>query len=384
MMPAAGPHPPPAPLSANAQHLLALKEKIFNVWKERVRERVQQARVLQEPILVDTLPAFFNNIVASVDAGQARTSAVEGTTMATEHGGERARITTYSHAALIEEYQIFRWAIFNVLHEEHVVLDLTEMHAVNASIDAGIQQAVEGYSLIQSGFRERFAAALTHDLRGPLAGTAMGLELILATTDPQVVKKVAAKSLANVRRMAGMIDELLHTMAFHGGEALQLDMSDVDIAELVQEVHGDAALLHGDRFVIDGQPIRGHWDRAALKRALENLVGNAVKYGSPDTPITIRTERVNDRLVISVHNEGAPIPPAEQECIFQMYRRAELARDAAQPGWGIGLQYVRAVAESHGGSVGLDTDLARGTIFFIDIPLDGRIAAGAPTLAAAG
>jgi signal transduction histidine kinase len=382
-MPAAGSHSPSAPLSATGQRLLALKEKIFDAWKERVRARVQQARALQEPILVDTLPAFFNNIVASVDPGQARTSAVEGTTMATEHGGERARITAYSHAALIEEYQIFRWAIFNVLHEENVVLDLAAMHAINASIDAGIQQAVEGYSLVQSGFRERFAAALTHDLRGPLAATAMGLELILATPDPQVAKKVAAKSLVNVRRMAGMIDELLHTMAFHRGEALQLSMSDFDIAGLVQEVHADATLLHGDRFVVDGAAITGHWDRAALKRALENLVGNAVKYGSPDTPITIRTEQLNARLVMSVHNEGAPIPPDEQECIFQMYRRAELARDAAQPGWGIGLPYVRAVAESHGGSVGLDTDVTRGTIFFIDIPLDGRLAAGAPTLAEA-
>jgi signal transduction histidine kinase len=375
MTPVAGPHP----LSAK---LLALKEKIFDVWKERVRARVQQARALQEPILVDTLPAFFDNIVASVDPGQARTSAVEGTTMATEHGGERARITQYSHAALIEEYQIFRWAMFNVLHEEHVVLDLAALHAINASIDAGIQQAVEGYSLIQTGFRERFAAALTHDLRGPLAATTMGLELILATADPQVAKMVAAKSLANVRRMAGMIDELLHTMAFHGGEALQLDMSDFEIAAVVQEVHADATLLHGDRFIVDGAAIAGHWDRAALKRALENLVGNAVKYGIPDTPITIRTEQRNERLIMSVHNEGPPIPPDEQECIFQMYRRAELAKGAAQPGWGIGLPYVRAVAESHGGSVGLDTDVTRGTIFFIDIPLDGRIAGGAPTLAA--
>lgn len=267
-MPAAGSHSPSAPLSATAQRLLAMKEKIFDVWKERGRARVQQARALQEPILVDTLPAFFNNIVASVDPAQARTPAVEGTTMATEHGGERARITAYSHAALTEEDQIFRWAIFNVLHEENVVLDLAAMHAINASIDAGIRQAMEGYSLVQSGFRDRFAAALTHDLRGPLAATAIGLELILATPDPQVAKKVPAKSLVNVRRMAGMIDELLHTMAFHDGEALQLSMSDFDIAGLVREVHADATLLHGDRFVVDGAAITGHWDRAALKRAL--------------------------------------------------------------------------------------------------------------------
>jgi signal transduction histidine kinase len=369
----------PPPLSHTAERMLALRDDVFKAWEERVRERIAPARFLQHPILLDTLPAFYQKIVESVDPAEPRVLAVDGTTMATEHGGERARITAYSHAALIEEYQIFRWAMFTVLHRENVPIDLQEMHAINGSIDAGIQEAVEGFSMVHSGFRERFAAALTHDLRGPLAAAAMGLELIMVTGEPDVVKSVAAKSLASVRRMGSMIEELLHTMAFHGGEALQLAMTDVAIHDVVDEVLADAAVMYGDRFHLAGDPVTGHWDRPAIKRALENLVSNAVKYGTPGTPVTIDTTARYGRLVLAVHNEGPPIPPDEQECIFQMYRRAEAARRHAQPGWGIGLPYVRAVAESHGGSIGLDTTAERGTTFIIDIPLNGAMVQ-APTL----
>jgi signal transduction histidine kinase len=371
----------PAPLSENARRMCDLQDAVFGAWEARVRERIHQARALQHPILVDTLPVFYNNIAQSISPEYPRTSAVDGTTVAAEHGGERARITSYDHAALIEEYQVLRWAIFDVLHRAQVQLDHDETHIVNSSIDSAIQEAVEGFSLVHSAFRERFAAALTHDLRGPLSATVTGLELILLINDPTRIKTAAAKALASAQRMGSMIDELLDTMAFHGGQPLQLVMERVDMLEVVKEVQADAIGAYGPRVVVHGASIAGWWDRAALKRVLENVVTNAVKYGSPDTPVTLSLDQVHGRLQLLVHNEGAPIPPQEQECIFQMYRRAEAAKQNANKGWGIGLPYVRAVAESHGGSIGVDSSAERGTTFVIDIPLDGRLHVNAPSMA---
>jgi signal transduction histidine kinase len=358
-----------------------LQDAVFDAWEARVRERIQQARNLQHPILVDTLPVFYNNIVESISPDYPRTSAVDGTTVAAEHGGERARITSYDHTALIEEYQIFRWAIFEVLHHAGVALDYLEVHAVNSSIDSGIQEAVEAFSLVHSAFRERFAAALTHDMRGPLAAMMTGLELIRMTDDPARMKVLATNVLGNTRRVSGMVDELLDTMAFHGGQTLQLSIGPVDINEVAGEVRAEAVAEHGPRIEVKGPHIQGWWDRAALKRVIENLVTNAVKYGGADTPIRIVVEKGDGRMKIMVHNEGNPIPPQEQECIFQMYRRAEAAKQSIKGGWGIGLPYVRAVTESHGGSIALDSSPERGTTFIVDIPLDGRLFHDARTLA---
>lgn len=269
-----------------------------------------------------------------------------------------------------------------MLHREQVVLDHSEIHTIHSSIDSGIQEAVEAFSLVHSGFRERFAAALTHDMRGPLGATVTALELILRSNDPDQIKKVAGKALANTRRMSGMVDELLDTMAFHSGESIPLTITTFAMGELVAEVQADARTAHGSRFELHAHPVDDWWDHQVFKRAIENLVSNAVKYGAPATPISVKVDQLHERLLLSVHNDGPPIPPHEQECIFQMYRRAELAQHGDPQGWGIGLPYVRAAAESHGGSIGLDSSDDRGTTFFINIPIDGRPYAGARTLVA--
>lgn len=101
-------------------------------------------------------------------------------------------------------------------------------------------------------------------------------------------------------------------------------------------------------------------------------MSNAVKYGKPDSTIKIKIAETHERLVLSVHNEGNPVPREEQDSIFQMYGRARAAKDGLKEGWGTGLPYVRTVAESHAGSVSVDNSTERGTTFLIDIPVDIR------------
>jgi signal transduction histidine kinase len=367
-------------LSDTAKRLEALRDDVFAAWEARVREQLLPAQALQHPLLIDTLPVFYDNILESISPDHPRRSAVDGSSVAGEHGGERARLTSYDHAALIEEYQLLRWAIFEVAHREGLVFDHRETHAIHTSLDLGIREAVQAFFLVHSGFREGFAAALTHDLRGPLAASITALELILLTDDLAKIKTVAARALANSERMGTMLDELLHTMAFHSGQKMRLALGEVDIMDVAMEVQAEASAASRARLRVTGHGVRGVWDRGALKRVLENLVANAVKYGSPATPITIKVDETHGRLVLTVHNEGEPIPAEEQECVFQMYERAQSAQQGKAQGWGIGLPYVRAVAESHAGSVGLDSSAELGTTFVIDIPLDSRLVANPPVL----
>jgi signal transduction histidine kinase len=111
---------------------------------------------------------------------------------------------------------------------------------------------------------------------------------------------------------------------------------------------------------------------------VENLVTNAVKYGSPDTLITVRISSHEARVILSVHNDGPPIPVEEQKGLFLPFRRSEAARASVQRGWGLGLALVRSVAEAHGGSIGLDSAPGTGTTFTIDVPQDARPFQGAP------
>lgn len=367
-------------LTTASRRMLALREAVFAHWERMVCGALDEARKLSHPILVDTLPRFYDDIARSLTPAYPRASGVDGNTTAAEHGNERARMTGYDHQALIVEYQLLRRAILEVLDAEGVRLEPGEVMVINTSIDGAIEQAVAAFSLVHAAMRERFAAALTHDLRGPLGAVSTALELIAMTDDPARVHAIAARGLDNARRMQAMIEELLQTMAFHGGGRLELDLRLVDLARVVEEVRSDAA-ARGVTVEVAGASLQGWWDREALKRALENMVGNAHKYGAEGAPIRIGVAEVHGRLVLSVHNDGAPIPVEEQGAIFEMYRRAGAASVTRRQGWGIGLPYVRAVAESHGGSVVVDSAEQRGTTFTIDIPLDCRPLAGAAAVA---
>lgn len=365
-------------LTHTARRMLALRDDVFSEWTTRVRQVLPQTDSLRLPMLVNTLPIFYDNIAEAISPDYPRVLGADGSSLAAEHGGERARMTDYNHQALISEYQIFRWVVLNTLHRENVALSPAELLTINTSIDDGIRVAVNAFAQVHAAFRERFAAALTHDLRTPLGITAMALDMIAMSDDPVEIKALAGKARASVRRMDGMVHELLDTMTFHGGRQLSLDMSNFDIQDLIREVQADTA--QRARIHSCGNSVSGWWDRAAIKRALENIVGNAIKYGDPAHAIVIRSREYYERLSLSVHNEGQPIPQDEWECIFQMYRRAGAGNESERQGWGIGLPYVRAVAESHGGSVTVESTVERGTTFMVDLPVDCRPYHGAPTL----
>jgi signal transduction histidine kinase len=80
----------------------------------------------------------------------------------------------------------------------------------------------------------------------------------------------------------------------------------------------------------------------------------------------------DQRATVSVRNDGKPIPPGEFESIFQQFVRSNSTGETTTPSWGVGLPYVRQVAESHGGSALVFSDDQSGNTFVIDMPLDAR------------
>jgi len=224
-------------LSGTARRLLELKDEVFALWERVVRGAVPEIDRLRHPILIDTLPIFYEEIVQQISLHQDERLSAHESSVAAGHGSERAHISAYSYEALIREYQELRIAIYSVLHKHNVSLTYSEGVALNAVIDAGIGRAVTAFSKAHCTLREQFAAALTHDLRGPLETAYTGLELIVVITDIVKIKTLAAKSLESLKKMDSMICELLDTMAFHGGANLHLELTHFDMCELIKEVH---------------------------------------------------------------------------------------------------------------------------------------------------
>jgi signal transduction histidine kinase len=358
----------------------ALRDVVLGEWAQQVRATVAAARALRHPILINTIPVLYDNLAEALTPDYPRTSAAATPSVTLEHGGERARLTRYDAQSLIAEYQILRDVIFKVLEQNGVKLSGQEAQIIGSAIDASIREAVTAFALVEAALREQFFAALAHDLRGPLANATIAAELIGRTSELGNAHVYAAKIRDNLGRVEQMIKQLLDTLVMHHGQRLPIEPTRFDLKEVVTEVCEQMTLVHGPRFEVRGDSVTGWWGRTEIQRALENMINNALKYGAPDKPVQIICDSEHERVQLSVHNEGDPIPADQIETIFQAFRRATAAKQNPAEGWGIGLPYVRRVAESHGGSIDVDSTPERGTTFTITMPLDMRPFIDAPTL----
>jgi signal transduction histidine kinase len=372
--------PPAGPLGRRgSDRLRASKERIMMLWEQRLRDEVPAAAAERHPILINTLPAILEYLIEALSPQHPRHSAVEGTTVAEEHGGERVRMTRFRLEDVITEYRILREVLVQIL-EEHEPLTNEERQILHRSLDLAMSQACMAYVLMQEGFREQLFALLAHDLRGPLSVVSTSLALILRKPASEQVPRWAARAADNTDRIDRMVQDLLDAMRVQSGGRMKLEIERCDLVEVARQALEQLQAEHGDRFVLEvPASIPGYLAADPLRRAIENLGRNAVKYGAASRPITIRVREMHERAIITVHNEGSYIPADQQETLFRAFHRLQNAEQGPKPGWGLGLAQVRGVAEAHGGSIGVDSLPDRGTTFTIDVPVDARPFQSAPT-----
>ncbi len=216
---------------------------------------------------------------------------------------------------------------------------------------------------------------LTHDLRTPLAAAKMSAQLLTrVTNDDAKIQKLSVRISDNVDRADHMIRDLLDANRIQVGQPLPLEVGACDLNVLLQTTLDELTTLHGNRFFLSAKrQVNGYWDCNALRRIVENLANNAVKYGFANTPVTLcLLQEIDIQVTISVHNEGDSIPFEDLDRLFLPFQRTELAERSRQLGWGLGLTLVQGLAEAHGGWADVESSQEKGTIFRVHLPLDAR------------
>jgi signal transduction histidine kinase len=223
--------------------------------------------------------------------------------------------------------------------------------------------------------RDQVIAAISHDLKNPLHTARLGAELIRSgATTPNATERLANQILSSIGRSDRMIHDLLDTQRIRAGKRLPLNLEPFRMDELVGEVVDDLKQAHGDRFMSDLQPnVLGYWSWDRMRRVIENLLTNAVKYSEAGTPVTISVRKGDDqKMVLSVHNQGPALSLEEQDRIFQPFERTRSAELGGKQGWGIGLTLVKGIVRSHGGDVKVESSPDGGTTFTVENPMDSR------------
>lgn len=348
------------------------KEKILDRFCDRAQSTLESARREPHPVIIDTLPAFITRIAMALRGVHELEYASKSSNVAMAHGDERARYTNYSLAELLKEYQFLREILSDVLRSE-AEPSAREWQVVHRSVDEAMAEAATAYVDVQDSFREMLTAALTHDFRGPLQSASNFLELMRREPDDAVRDTISRRIAENLQRVARMIAGLLDASRSNAGERLSVSASECDLRRLLEEVIDDLEPRRRQHVVLDiPESAEAFWDREKIHRAVYNLLDNACKYSTPHSTVTVRAVPTHDRVQISVHNFGDPIPLEDQPTLFKAFRRTLVAQRSGKMGWGLGLVQVQAIAEAHGGGVGVESDVTHGTTFTLDLLRDVR------------
>lgn len=219
----------------------------------------------------------------------------------------------------------------------------------------------------EAQFRERFMGILGHDLRNPLAAILVAARRLEGRADlPPAVVGTVGRLASSASRMRRLIDDLLEFVRTRAGGQIPLNVSEVELRDLLAQVVSEAELAGavGRITVTATGDLRGLWDGDRLVQMFGNLVGNALRYGNPEQPVRIEAVGQTDEVTVAVINCGAEISPDRREQLFEPFERGQ-GQDGE--GLGLGLFIVRAVAMSHGGAVDV-TSKAGETRFVVRLP----------------
>jgi signal transduction histidine kinase len=224
-----------------------------------------------------------------------------------------------------------------------------------------IRQTAEAFNRMQERLerfvqdRTRMLAAISHDLRTPLTSLRLRAEFV---TDHDVQEKML-KTIDEIQTMTEA------ALAFVREEATAEATRTVDLSALVESLCDDLAELGHNVTFIDGTAINYRCRPDALRRAIRNLIENAVRYGECARVSVLRTAKSID---IAVEDDGPGIPDEVMEQVFAPFYRLEDSRNRETGGVGLGLSIARAIARHHGGDVVLG-NRAKGLQATISLPL---------------
>jgi signal transduction histidine kinase len=215
---------------------------------------------------------------------------------------------------------------------------------------------------------EELMAVVGHDLRNPLDVILMTAELLNSENMSSEVRKCGERLRRSGNRMRQIIDELLDVTRARLGGGIPIEPRPADLLQIAKSVIAEIETAHPDRRLelhAEGE-LSGRWDAPRLEQVVSNLLGNAVRHGSPDGPVMVTLTNQESRVVLCVHNTGY-IPPELLPRVFEPFQSNRESRSRSG-GLGLGLYIVQQIVLAHGGHVDLQSTPSAGTTFHVVLP----------------
>jgi signal transduction histidine kinase len=299
--------------------------------------------------------------------------------VSTQHGKDRVA-SGFNIIEVVSEYRALRASVVRLWREslpQPDLDDLDDLTRFNESIDQSLAAAVGSYTERVQRSRTLFLAILGHDLRNPMNSIRVCAELVSRTNETRDCARDCGEKMAMVGKeleaMEKLISDLIEFASTWLGRALPLNRKPLDLQKLCRERVNAFRATHPQR-TLHFRPrgdLTGNWDAARIRQVVSNLLANALQHGSPEGPVELSAASEGATVVLSVHNEGVPIPPEALPTLFDpLVRHATVDSTLGRaPGSiGLGLYIVREIVNAKGGTIAVASTAEQGTTFTVRIP----------------
>lgn len=361
-------------------------EAILQAWEDFARTIEPAALTMDDTELRDHAKLMLTAIARDLNTpqtghqreekSQGRAPASKSDTAAETHAEARL-LYGYNVEQLVSEYRALRSSVLHLWASQAtsgMPTDMQDVTRFNEAIDQALAESVARYAKLVKQSDNMFLAILGHDLRNPLGTVISGATFIMRATDVPSKYILAATRIFNSgQRMSKLISDLIDFTRSHLGVGIPIKPKRINLAEVCLNVVDELRTSHPER-IIDfeagaREDIYGDEDR--LAQVLSNLIGNALQYGSPQTPIGVRVASRGDDVSVAVNNRGPVIPPKQIGSVFDPLVRLA-ARD--DPGavrdtsLGIGMYIARQIVTAHSGTLRVESNDTDGTTFTMIVP----------------
>ncbi|MDM8191583.1 GAF domain-containing sensor histidine kinase [Pseudomonas koreensis] len=217
--------------------------------------------------------------------------------------------------------------------------------------------------------REQFIAVLGHDLRTPLSAIRMSADLLQSKAEDKRSRTLLSAIRTSSVRMGVLIENILDFARGRLGSGIPVQRKLVDdLQQTLRQTLEEIQVAYPQaRFVATLEvPAGVYCDPLRISQLLSNLLGNAVTHGSIAEPIVLKAFAEGDEIVISLTNQGTPIPPALMPLLFEPFSRSEAGQ--RHEGLGLGLYIAGQIANAHNGTLSVTSDRETGTCFVARFP----------------
>ncbi len=235
-------------------------------------------------------------------------------------------------------------------------------------------EAAESRQKELDALRRDLVAWAGHDLQTPLASVRAIVEALAdgMVEDEETRQRYLRTAQRDIQNLSDLISDLFEMSQIDAG-GLKLDLSPASLSDLLSDtLESFSALAARQRVTLEVSLGSGvdpvTMDVQRIARVLNNLVGNALRYTPEGGTVSVLAGQADGRVTVSVSDTGEGIPAADVPKIFERFYRGEKSRNRSTGGAGLGLAIARGIVEAHGGQIGVESELGRGTRFFFHLP----------------